>query len=64
MSLFPTVLAWERERFSLSRPNRAGCGVVASVSAIPAYSNRIPGLRDYSLVRSDLTGPLPWVGPD
>ena len=64
MSLFPAVLAWEKERCALARPNRAGCGVVAWVSAIPAYPNQIPGLRDHYLVGSDLTGSLSEVGPN
>ena len=64
VSLFSTVLAWERERCSLSKPNRAGCGVVAWVSTVPAYPNWISGLRNHYLVGFDLTGSLSWVGPD
>ena len=64
VSLFSTILAWKRERCSLSRPNRAGCGVMAWVSTILAYPNRISGLRNHYLVGSDLTGSLSWVGHD
>ena len=64
MSIFPTVLAWQGKRCPLSRPNRTGCGVVARISAVLAYPNRISGLRNHHLAGSDLTGSLSRVGPN
>ena len=64
MSLFPTVLARERDRCSLSRPNWTGCGIVAWISTIPAYPNRISGLLNHHLAGSNLTGSLSWICPD